>query len=90
MASINVLTERQSHMMVVMQKMNATMMRGSKGDKSDPKWEPTLYKDVRDFKIFCKNMSHIATRLKEKFVSTRKNEGTVLKNCFSMLQYVNR
>ena len=71
MASINLLTERQSHMMVVVQKMNLHMMRAKKDDpKSDPEWEPTLHKDVREFEIFCKNMSHISTRLKDKLVSS--------------------
>ena len=69
MASINVLTERQSHMMVVVQKMNMHLMKAKKDDKSDPEWFPTLHKDVREFEIFCKNMSHRSTRLKEKFVS---------------------
>ena len=44
MASINVLTERQSHMMVVVQKLNMNMsmhlIKARKDDKSDPDWFP--------------------------------------------------
>ena len=70
MASINVLTERQSHMMVVVQKMNMHLMKTRKDDKSDPEWFPTQHKEVREFEMFCKNMSHRSTRLREKFVSS--------------------
>ena len=44
MASINVLTERQSHMIVVMQKMSASINRGSKDEpnKTETEWEPFL------------------------------------------------
>ena len=74
MASINVLTERQSHMMVTVQKLNMNMsmhlIKARRDDKSDPEWFPTLHKDLRKFEIFCKNMSHISTRLKEEFVSS--------------------
>ena len=70
MTSINVLTERQSHMMVVVQKMNMQLMKTRKDDKSDPEWFPTQHKEVREFEIFCKNMSHRSTFLKDKFVSS--------------------
>ena len=74
MASINVLTERQSHMMVVVQKLNMNMsmhlIKARKDDKSDPDWFPTQHKEVREFEMFCKNMSHRSTFLREKFVSS--------------------
>ena len=70
MVSINVLTERQSHMMVAVQKLNMQLMKTRKDDKSDPEWFPTQHKEVREFEMFCKNMSHRSTRLKEKFVSS--------------------
>lgn len=71
LACINVLTERQSTMMVAIQKMNVAMLRGRREDKSEPDWEPTLHNEVREFEIFCKNMSHAGTRLREKFVSIK-------------------
>ena len=68
MASINVLTERQSHIMVVMQKMNAVIGRSTKDEPNKPDFEPFLNTEVKDFEIFCKRLQHIGA-LRNAFVS---------------------
>ena len=70
LAYINVLTERQSTMMVAIQKLNVAALGGRREDNSEPDWEPKVNDEVREFEIFCKNMCHMI-RLREKFVSIK-------------------